>query len=429
MKKKMLISIALVAIAGIASYYFYFSDEVVNHVTVKPTFGDFEVVVNTTGELRAKNSTDILGPSEAQKIGIYNMKITNLIDEGTHVKAGEFVAELDKSEITNKIKEIELNIQKYESQYKQKSLDSSLNLSQARDNLENMKYSLEEKKLQLEQSKYEPPATIRQAEIAYDKELRSYNQSKKNYSTKVEQAKTELSIVGTDLAKERQKLALLVELQQQFTILAPSDGMVIYAKEWGGRRRVVGSSISPWNPVVANLPDLSIMESLTYVNELDIQKVKIGQKVEIALDADSDKKLTGEVTKVANIGEDMEDRDSKVFEVVIKINEKDTTLLPSMTTSNRILIEKIKNVLSIPLDALHSELKDDNKIQYVFLKKGGTVVRQQVKTGKMNDDMIVIEDGLNKEDEILLTAPEDSKDMKMIFLEDRSAKSKIENKE
>jgi multidrug efflux pump subunit AcrA (membrane-fusion protein) len=205
--------------------------------------------------------------------------------------------------------------------------------------------------------------------------------------------------------------------------------MVIYAKEWGGRRRVVGSSISPWNPVVANLPDLSIMESLTYVNELDIQKVKIGQKVEIALDADSDKKLTGEVTKVANIGEDMEDRDSKVFEVVIKINEKDTTLLPSMTTSNRILIEKIKNVLSIPLDALHSELKDDNKIQYVFLKKGGTVVRQQVKTGKMNDDMIVIEDGLNKEDEILLTAPEDSKDMKMIFLEDRSAKSKIENKE
>ncbi len=429
MKKKMLISIALVAIAGIASYYFYFSDEVVNHVTVKPTFGDFEVVVNTTGELRAKNSTDILGPSEAQKIGIYNMKITNLIDEGTHVKAGEFVAELDKSEITNKIKEIELNIQKYESQYKQKSLDSSLNLSQARDNLENMKYSLEEKKLQLEQSKYEPPATIRQAEIAYDKELRSYNQSKKNYSTKVEQAKTELSIVGTDLAKERQKLALLVELQQQFTILAPSDGMVIYAKEWGGRRRVVGSSISPWNPVVANLPDLSIMESLTYVNELDIQKVKIGQKVEIALDADSDKKLTGEVTKVANIGEDMEDRDSKVFEVVIKINEKDTTLLPSMTTSNRILIEKIKNVLSIPLDALHSELKDDNKIQYVFLKKGGTVVRQQVKTGKMNDDMIVIEDGLNKEDEILLTAPEDSKDMKMVFLEDRSAKSKIENKE
>ncbi len=427
MKKKIVIFSLIPIVLAAASYFFLLDDDAVKQVLVKPTYGEFNIIVNTTGELRAQKSIDITGPSKAQKIGIYNMKITNLIDEGTHVKEGDFVAELDKSEITNKIKEIELNIQKLESQYKQKRLDSTLTLSQARDNLENLKYSLEEKQLQMEQSKYEPPATIRQAEIAYDKESRNFKQQTKNYSTKVEQAETELSIVGADLAKERQKLELLIDLQNEFTILAPSDGMVIYAREWGGRRKVVGSGISPWNPVVANLPDLSIMESLTYVNELDIQKIKVGQKAEISLDANPDKKLTGEVTKVANIGEDLEGRDTKVFEVILKINEKDTILLPSMTTSNKILVNKFKDVLFIPLDALHTVFNEDVKIQYVFVKNSGSIEKQQVHTGEMNDDMIIIEDGLKKDDNILLTVPDNADKISINMTEDRSAKSKIEN--
>lgn len=426
--KKRIFFIGAAIIAAIAVYYFFFlEDEAVEHVVVKPTYGRFEIVVKTTGELRAQKSTDIMGPTEARKLGIYNMKITNLIDEGSHVKEGDFVAELDKSELNTKVKEIELNIQKLESQYKQKRLDSTLTLSQARDNLENTKYALEEKQLQLEQSKYEPPATIRQAEIAYEKELRNYNQQKKNYSTKVEQAVTELSIVGTDLEKERQRLTSLLDLQNQFTILAPSDGMVIYAREWGGRRKVVGSTISPWNSTVAVLPDLSIMESITYVNELDIQKVKTGQKAEISLDADPDKKLTGSVTKVANIGEDLEGRDTKVFEVIVEINEKDTTLLPSMTTSNIILVDSYDDVLFVPLDAIHTEINDDVKIQYVFKKDGGSVIRQQVRTGKMNDDMIIIEEGLAQEDDLLLTTPENMEELDFRLLEDRSAKAKLDS--
>ncbi len=428
MKKKILLLGSLL-LAALAIYYFFFLEEdAVEHVVIKPSYGTFEIIVKTTGELRAQKSTDIKGPSEVQNVGIYNMKITNLIDEGTHVKAGDFVAELDKSELNTKIKEIELNLQKLESQYKQKRLDSTLTLSQARDNLENTKYALEEKQLQMEQSKYEPPATIRQAEIAYEKELRNYNQLKKNYSTKVEQALTELSIVGADIAKERQKLDLLIGLQQQFTILAPADGMVIYARDWAQRRKVVGSTVTAWSPTVANLPDLSIMESITYVNELDIQKIKTGQIAEISLDADPEKRLTGKVINVANIGEDLDGRDTKVFEVILEINEKDTTLLPSMTTSNEIMVDSFDDVLFIPLDGLHTETNDEEKIQYVFKKDGSKIVRQQVRTGKMNEDMIIIEEGLKQEDDILLTVPENFEEISFELLEDRSAKTKIETK-
>lgn len=144
--KKRIIVLSMIGLAAVALYYFFFLEEnAMEQIIVKPSYGEFEIVVKTTGELRAQKSIEIRGPSEVQNLGIYNMKITNLVDEGTHVKEGDFVAELDKSDLTSKMKELDLNIQKLESQYKQKKLDSTITLSQARDNLENTKYSLEEK--------------------------------------------------------------------------------------------------------------------------------------------------------------------------------------------------------------------------------------------------------------------------------------------
>ena len=75
-------------------------------------------------------------------------------------------------------------------------------------------------------------------------------------------------------------MALITQILDKFTIKAPANGMVIYAREWNGSRKVVGSTISAWDPVVATLPDLRTMESVTFVNEIDIQKVRAGQVVE-----------------------------------------------------------------------------------------------------------------------------------------------------
>ena len=87
-----------------------------------------------------------------------------------------------------------------------------------------------------------------------------------------------------DLAKAQNKLDKYEELVSQLTITAPKAGMIIYAKEWNGRKRVVGSTVNVWDPEVANVPDLREMEVISYVNEVDIQKVKAGQKVDIGLE-------------------------------------------------------------------------------------------------------------------------------------------------
>ncbi|MCB9028623.1 MAG: HlyD family efflux transporter periplasmic adaptor subunit [Bacteroidales bacterium] len=128
--------------------------------------------------------------------------------------------------------------------------------------------------------------------------------------------------------------------------------MVIYKREWNGAKRKVGSEISPWDPVVATLPDLSSMISKTYVNEIDVSKVKAGQPVRLTVDAFPEKSYTGEVISVANIGEQLPNTDAKVFEVITKIDGSDPILRPSMTTGNQIMTKTFMDVIYVPLETV-----------------------------------------------------------------------------
>ncbi len=370
-------------------------------ISVRVKRAAFQVAVNVSGELQAKTSIDIHGPEGARAQGIWQLKIEKLIPEGSVVKAGDWVADLDRTEIASKIKEAELAVQKADAQYTQTSLDTNLTLSGSRDDITNLRSSLEETKLQLDQSAYEPPAIKRHTELEYQSAQRHLQQSIDNYKTKLKQAVARMSQASADLQKEKQQFEALTTLFAQLSVNAPANGMVIYAREWNGRKKTVGSQISAWEPTVATLPDLSQMLSVCYVNEVDIQKVKKGQAVEIGLDADPNKHLRGTVEEVANIGEQRPNSDSKVFEVRIQIEKSDSTLRPAMTTSNRIVVSEIANTLSLPLECLHSE----NGKTYVYTRRSGKLVKQEVKIGAMNENEGQILAGLNENEDVFLSTP------------------------
>jgi len=413
MYKKYLIAAGLFVLVLVVWLAMGSSDKKSNDILVSPTRGTFNVNITTTGELKAKNSVKISGPQGAYQFQVYNIKIQKLVPEGTVVKKGDFVAQLDRSEITGKLQDAKLELQKVQSQFEQAQLDSTLKLTQARNDLVNLKYSAEEKEITVEQSKFESPAVQRQTRIDYDKAKRKYNQAKENYKTKVKQAEAKLSEINAELEKRKNDLQRLQQVMKKFTITAPDNGMVIYRRTWNGTKIKQGSSISSWDPEVAELPDFSVMESVTYVNEVDIQKVKLHQAVDIGLDAMPDKHLSGTITHVANIGEQRPNSDSKVFEVVIQINKSDTTLRPAMTTSNVIHIKSLPNVLYVPLEAIHAR----DSLNFVFKKSGLETVMQQVKLGMMNETDIVIKKGLSSKSRVYLSMPEDTTGIPKVYLD------------
>jgi RND family efflux transporter MFP subunit len=407
MKKKVLLtSIGILAVIVVCFFAFRKKPEQKEmYTTVKK--GAFEVIVTTTGELRAKNETEINIPTEIRSLGIYQIKITDLIPEGSIVKQGDYVASLDKTEIMTKMNESNLNVQKWQSELKQAMLDTTLTLRTARDEMLNQKYFVEQKKLEMEQSKFEAPAILRNAEIEYEKAQRNYEQQVENYKTKVAQARTKVAIIQADLSKAQNTLDGFLNVMNQLNIMAPQSGMLIYAKDWDGKKRVVGSSISPWDPTVATLPDLTIMEVVTYVSEVDIQKVKTDQLVEIGLDSDPSKKLKGKINSVASIGEQKPNSDAKVFEVVMDVLTPDTTLKPAMTTSCKILCANLKDVMYAPIEAVQRA----GGIYFVYVKDNGKIYRQEVRTGVSNETDVVITEGVNEKMTLLLSNPRDTAKM------------------
>ncbi len=376
-------------------------------LTATVTRGDLVVPVTSAGELRSSSFVQIQGPANAQQAGAFQMKIATIVPEGTMVNEGDVVAELDRSTLASKMQETALNVQKAEAQYEQAMLDSTLNLSKAREELRNMELALEEKRIAKDQARFEAPSVQRQAEIDYERAERALEQGRKDLITRTEQAQAKMREVGADLERQKSLQTVVMEVMQGFTVRAPSSGMVIYVREWNGRKKGAGAQVNPWEPAVATLPDLSKMESMTYINEIDVRKVAVGQPVRITLDSDPDKQLEGTVAAVANVGEQRPNSDAKVFEVKINVTAPDTTLRPGMTTGNIIETARLTDVLSIPLEAVSSS----EGMSYAFVRRGGSVVRQEITVGAMNDTHVVVSAGLEENEQVLLVPPANADDL------------------
>lgn len=375
-------------------------------ILVKAEQGEFIISVTTTGELDSRFSTEIVGPQNLRNIEIYNeIKLENIVPEGTVVDSGAFIASLDKTVVMNRLDEIDAAIEKLNTQITNSKLDSALTLRSARDNIINLRYATEELALEVDNSKFEAPAIQRQAEINLEKAVRNYEQAVEGYLLRKEKEETTIQQIMIDLKKQSNVRKQTMAILREFTIRAPQPGMVIYAKSRRGEKVETGSMISPWRPVIAQLPDLTRMLVKTYVNEIDISKVKVGQLVNIGVDAFPGKQLNGKVTAVANIGEELRNSSANVFEVTIEVEGSDESLRPAMTTKNVIITEVLKDPVFVPLECLYVQ----DSTQYVYVKGSKKVVE----TGKSNDNSIVITKGMEAGDELYLLPPEGANEWKI----------------
>lgn len=381
--------------------------------------GEFRSEVIASGELFAKSSVDIRGPGGMQTAGIYQTKIEHIIDEGTVVAKGDYVARLDQTELGTRRQQRTSDYTVSTSGFTQAKLDSAIELRKARDGMDKLLFDIEKKKLVLENSQFEPPSVIKEKKMDLDRAQKQFTQEEENYELQRQKSVAKMASASAKMNDDKIKLDALLKLQKEFTITATEAGMLIYRRDWRGNKLGVGAQVNAWDPVVATLPDLTKMVSKTYINEVDINTVKKGQQVNIGLDAFPDKRLTGVVIEVANMGQQRPNSDSKVFEISVQIFESDTTLRPGMTTSNKIVAEVLTDVIFIPVEAVHSQ---GDTLTYVVARTGGNTVRQEVLLGKSNSDEVVVLNGLDEGLKIYLSDP-DGMESKPLRLLDKSKKA------
>jgi len=416
MRKTIIITVIVVVLTSLGLTLFVRmttvnNSEVMNMAVVKR--GDFEIAVSNSGELLAEKSTDIRGPNIVQNMNfrVAPVRIFDIVPEGTLVKQGDYIGSLDRTSFNNTLKDEQEILKRLQSELEMKLYDTAMVLSTVRDEIRDQMYSQEEAAIEVEMSKYEPPAVQRQAELDLDKTQRFLDYKRRLYLLRFSQSSAEIRNMKTNLARQQRKVDDLQQVLASFTIKAPSDGMVTYKKDRMGVKIKSGSFMNPFDPVVATLPDMTSMISKMYVSEIDVTKIRPGQAVQITIDAFKDRSFSGKVATVANIGEQFSNSDSKVFEVMIRLDNADPSLRPSMTTGNRIILQNYSNVTYVPVESVQAGA---DSIPYVFTKDGR---KQIVVLGQSNDRNIVIEKGLEEGTELWLSAPDNQKKFTLAGIE------------
>lgn len=182
-------------------------------------------------------------------------------------------------------------------------------------------------------------------------------------------------VTSAKLQDYQDQLEAAQEKLSYCTITAPFDGMIVAQDIKAGQTVNAGDSL-------VTIIDQNAMEFAVPVDELDISKVKVGQEVDITIDALSEtakKPLSGTVSKIATEG--TSSNGVTDYDVTVKLDEVNESIKGGMNASAVIYITKNTDVLCVPLEAIHN-IGGKN---YVMVKGDPQTIEEMKKNGTYID--------------------------------------------
>ena len=242
---------------------------------------------------------------------------------------------------------------------------------------------------------------LEQAKIALERAQAGMASQLQSLEATVEREKANVAKAQSLIEKSESRLKATVAR-------APRDGLVVYAKAGGEKSsEKVQLGMIPFEgqPIIF-LPDISTMVADTEVNEIDIGKVTVGGLVEVRLEAYPGAIFHGKVLKIGSLAKFRQSRTGtatgiKVFDVTVKIEEKDPRLKPGLTAALDIIVDRQDDVISVPLPAVVSRKGE----HHVFVSHAGRVEERKVVLGPSNEQSIIVQKGVRPGEQLVLGVP------------------------
>lgn len=402
----------------------------------QPKRSKLSVQVIARGDLESSNNVDVVNQVEGQSTILY------LKPEGSVVKQGELVCELDATVLKDNLNRQMIATQKAEADLLNATKTREVAEIALREYLDGT-YPQELKTLEGELDLAKKNLT--QAEVTYKwstnmakKGFISPSQNRadrdamvscqinlrksetkihvlKNYARPKKQKELEAAVEKArvdELAKrsmaieERNKEDKLRDQIAKCRLTAPVDGLIVYDK--GGMRRggmgnqtliEEGATVRQYQKII-NLPDITKMQVNAKVAEESVDQVAPGQKVRLSVDA-ARRPLTGTVDSVrpmADAAGRMGESEVRVYTVLIAIDDPPPTLRPGMAAVAEILVDEADDVLAVPMTAV---VQFGGKDHVFVVTPEGPKLRE-VRLGTRSDRLIAVVSGLREGETVAL---------------------------
>jgi HlyD family secretion protein len=424
-RKKIIVgAIAVAALAALAVGQSILGGEVaVAIASVAVQQEEFVISLDlNSGELEAVKAEQINSPQVRGQL-----KITQLFPEGEQVDIGDVVIEFDTGEFEKRVTEAEQTLEAAKAELEKTQANQKVEKANLLSEIENKKAQLRLAELQVEKMTFESDVDKDEAQLKAMQAGLSLAQANKKLEAQSVVMEAEVRQKELDIAQRQRQYDKAVKDLSSLTVTAEKPGIVVYEKIWkGGRHQKIQVGDEPWGgATLVTLPDLTRMQVKTIINEVSVDQLKVGQKTQIKLDALPEPTFHGTISSISTLGREKEDdKNVKVFDVVITIDEEDGRLKPGMSASSEVIVQTIPPrpapdssavaasseevpvsdqamPIFIPLDAVFE--KDGRTV--VYRLDGEIPVETEVKLGPKNTDYVVVEEGLSPEDRVTLRDP------------------------
>ncbi|WP_299806101.1 efflux RND transporter periplasmic adaptor subunit [uncultured Shewanella sp.] len=382
-----------IAICVLSSLLTGCGDEVVTQVES----GVLDQQIEVTGELVSANTVN-LKPPVLRRVWQYQVKM--LAPEGSQVQKGDRVAQLDTSALTQRLSVKSANLATTVQDIETSKLRNAKKLEELKLDLAEAKMNQEKSQMKvdisditvsvIDQQKY-----LKDAIIATDR----VTLIKQKIELEIEGAEQRMKMLEGDQQKFAAEVAALNKGIKSLTLIAPRDGMVVYGNDQQGNKLAEGQNIYGGDSVLS-IPDLQHMQVNMTIPEVEAGRVQVGQVLKIRLDANPEKTFNGKIIELGAVFRiKNQDVPLVIFDAVASIDEVDSDLMrPGMTAKISIDIANNTPELLLSLDAVHY----DRGKAYVIKPGLFSDSKQYVSLGAMGKEQVVITEGIEQGEEVLL---------------------------
>ena len=348
---------------------------------------DFIRSIRINGTVEAVNFLAI-APPRLSGPGLGTLVITRLVGNGSHVKKGDLLVQFDQQQQIKNALDQEATYVDFVEQIDKMKADHAAALASDESVLHQAENDVNSAAFEVKRNEILSKIDAEKNDLAYEQAKAALAQLRKTFDLKRQAAAAELKSLEIQRDRARDAMEYARKNTARLEIHAPIDGIVVLNTIWKGGQfgeAQEGDEVRPGVPFM-QIVNPGAMQVRSRVNQADVSLLHVGQQVRVGLDAYPDLSFSGKVERIAAIGvtSGLSDR-VRSFNVLFSINGYDSRLMPDLSASLDVELQRIPNALLAPREAVgHSG--DET---YVLASDGGSS-RKLVRVEAENDTDAVI---------------------------------------
>jgi HlyD family secretion protein len=312
--------------------------------------GSFERRVLLSGEIDAVDAAELRVP----RIPMGRVTIRWLAAEGTPVKAGDKLAELDNASFVAQVRERALSVSQSETELLRQQWQNQLDESDRTLEVSRKRTALRRAELDADVPPGILPARdFLEKQLAVRRAKADLERAEDTLASQRRTAEVDLRLRRIAVEKVRRELTLAQQMIDALTLRAPAAGTVLIGDHWEGRKLQVADEI-PVGHVIARLPDLEQIRVKAWLSDVDDGRIAPAMPAEVVLDAFPDEVLTGRVLEIAAVAREASDKSlRRLFQVSVALDGAGrANLRPGMSARVEVIALRRPDVLLVPRPAL-----------------------------------------------------------------------------